>query len=251
MMMLIRRFEEEAARNYAKGKIGGFLHLYIGQEAIAVAAAEVLEDHDYRFQTYRDHGIALARGMSADAAMAELFGKDTGCSRGLGGSMHFFDVEHHFYGGHGIVGGQIPVAVGLGFAAKYKETGNVAVGFFGDGAINQGAFHEAANLASLYDIPVLLCCENNAYGMGTSVERSTAQPELYKQAYSYDMTGAVMRWPSNSVFETGNCPSQMLHFTSPNSGISLPQGNVTCSPRDVAAYSHSASVGKRAPLHVA
>ncbi|MEP0547943.1 MAG: pyruvate dehydrogenase (acetyl-transferring) E1 component subunit alpha [Rhodothermales bacterium] len=206
-MMLQRRFEERAAQMYGRQKISGFLHLYIGQEAVSTGTVQALQPADPIITAYRDHGLGLARGMTANECMAELFGKIDGSSRGKGGSMHFFDVEHHFYGGHGIVGGQIPVAVGLGFAAKYKETGNVAVGFFGDGAINQGAFHEAANLASLYDIPVLLCCENNAYGMGTSVERSTAQPELYKKAYAYDMTGAVVN--GMDVFEVYYAMSEL------------------------------------------
>ncbi len=206
-MLLQRRFEERAAQMYGRQKISGFLHLYIGQEAVSAGTIQALQPADPIITAYRDHGLGLARGMTANECMAELFGKIDGSSRGKGGSMHFFDVEHHFYGGHGIVGGQIPVAVGLGFAAKYKETGNVAVGFFGDGAINQGAFHEAANLASLYDIPVLLCCENNQYGMGTSVERATAQPELYKQAYAYDMTGAVVN--GMDVFEVYHAMSEL------------------------------------------
>ncbi len=191
-MMLQRRFEERAAQMYGRQKISGFLHLYIGQEAVSTGTIHALEPTDPIITAYRDHGLGLARGMTANESMAELFGKIDGSSRGKGGSMHFFDVEHHFYGGHGIVGGQIPLAVGLGFAGKYKGTGAVAVGFFGDGAINQGAFHEAANLAALYEIPVLLVCENNGYAMGTSVDRSVSQPDLYKQAYGYNMTGALV-----------------------------------------------------------
>src|SRR5690554_2767506 len=143
-MLLQRRFEERAAQMYGRQKIAGFLHLYIGQEAISTGTVWALDDRDPLITAYRDHGLGLARGMSTNACMAELFGKIDGCSRGKGGSMHFFDVEKHFYGGHGIVGGQIPVAVGMCFAEKYKESGQIAVGFFGDGAINQGAFHEAA-----------------------------------------------------------------------------------------------------------
>jgi len=191
-MMLQRRFEERAAQMYGRQKISGFLHLYIGQEAVSTGTVWALRDEDAIITAYRDHGLGLARGMTANECMAELFGKIDGSSRGKGGSMHFFSKEKHFYGGHGIVGGQIPLAVGMGFALKYQETENIAVGFFGDGAINQGAFHEAMNLASLYDIPVLLCCENNEYGMGTSVERATAEPALYKQAYGYRMPGAVV-----------------------------------------------------------
>lgn len=198
-MLLQRRFEERAAQMYGRQKIAGFLHLYIGQEAVSTGTVWALEPEDPIITAYRDHGLGLARGMTANESMAELYGKIDGCSRGKGGSMHYFSAEHHFYGGHGIVGGQIPVAVGLGFAQKYQGTGKVAVGFFGDGAINQGAFHEAANLASLYDIPVLLVCENNQYGMGTSIERAAAEPDLYKQAYAYRMTGAVVN--GMDVFE--------------------------------------------------
>ena len=191
-MLLQRRFEERAAQMYGRQKIAGFLHLYIGQEAVSVGSVWGTRPDDPIITAYRDHGLALARGMSSKAGMAEMFGKIDGCSRGKGGSMHFFDVEHSFYGGHGIVGGQIPVGVGLAFACKYKQTGGCSLTYFGDGAINQGAFHEAANLAALYELPALLIVENNAYAMGTSVERSTAEPELYKQAYAYGMTGAIV-----------------------------------------------------------
>ena len=191
-MLLQRRFEERAAQMYGRQKIAGFLHLYIGQEAVSTGAVRALRDDDPIITAYRDHGLALARGMSSDAGMAELFGKIDGCSRGKGGSMHFFDVSKHFYGGHGIVGGQIPVGVGMGFALKYRETGGVALAFFGDGAINQGAFHEAANLAALYDVPVLLIVENNEYAMGTSVARARGDANLYKQGYPYGMKTAVV-----------------------------------------------------------
>jgi pyruvate dehydrogenase E1 component alpha subunit len=188
-MMMIRRFEEESARNYAKGKIGGFLHLYIGQEAIAVAAAEVLEDRDYIFQTYRDHGIALARGMSAKSAMAELFGKDTGCSRGLGGSMHFFDVERGFLGGWGIVGGHLALAAGTAFKSKYSGEDSVTVCFFGDGSTNIGGVHEAMSLAGLWKLPVVFVCENNQYAMGTPLERTSPLKDLSVKAKGYGMVG--------------------------------------------------------------
>jgi pyruvate dehydrogenase E1 component alpha subunit len=190
-MLLQRRFEERAAQMYGRQKIAGFLHLYIGQEAVSTGCVKAIRDSDYVITAYRDHGIALALGMSADECMAELFGKIDGCSRGKGGSMHFFSAEKNFLGGHGIVGGQIPVGVGVAFAQKYKETDNVCVCFFGDGAIQQGSFHEAANLAGLMNLPVVLVCENNLYGMGTSVERSSATTELYKRAASYDMHGAL------------------------------------------------------------
>jgi len=189
MIMVIRRFEEEAARHYAKGKIGGFLHLYIGQEAIAVGAVEALEEGDYIFQTYRDHGIALARGMSPKAAMAELFGKDTGCSRGLGGSMHFFDVERGFLGGWAIVGGHMALAAGTAFKAKYAGEDRVTICFFGDGSINIGGFHEAMSLAGLWKLPVVFVCENNQYAMGTPLERTSPLKNLSVKAKGYGMEG--------------------------------------------------------------
>ena len=188
-MMVIRRFEEEAARNYAKGKIGGFLHLYIGQEAIAVAAAEVLGEDDYIFQTYRDHGIALARGMPPRVAMAELFGKDTGCSRGFGGSMHFFDVERGFLGGWAIVGGHLALAAGTPFKSKYVGESAVTVCFFGEGSTNIGGFHEALSLAGLWKLPIVFICENNQYAMGTPLERTSPLKDLSKKAEGYGMIG--------------------------------------------------------------
>ncbi|MCZ6805857.1 MAG: pyruvate dehydrogenase (acetyl-transferring) E1 component subunit alpha [Deltaproteobacteria bacterium] len=188
-MMVMRRFEEEAARNYAKGNIGGFLHLYIGQEAIAVGAVDALQDHDYVFQTYRDHGIALARGMSAKAAMAELFGKDTGCSRGMGGSMHFFDVEHNFLGGWAIVGGHLAVAAGTAFKSAYNNEDRVTICFFGEGSTNIGGFHEAMSLAGLWKLPIVFVCENNQYAMGTPLERTSALKDLSIKAKGYAMLG--------------------------------------------------------------
>ncbi|MEE8165100.1 MAG: pyruvate dehydrogenase (acetyl-transferring) E1 component subunit alpha, partial [Myxococcota bacterium] len=185
----MRRFEEEAARNYAKGNIGGFLHLYIGQEAIAVGAVDALRDHDYIFQTYRDHGIALARGMSAKAAMAELFGKDTGCSRGMGGSMHFFDVERNFLGGWAIVGGHLAVAAGTAFKSAYNNEDRVTICFFGEGSTNIGGFHEAMSLAGLWKLPIVFVCENNQYAMGTPIERTSALKDLSIKAKGYAMLG--------------------------------------------------------------
>lgn len=189
MMMVIRRFEEEAARNYAKGKIGGFLHLYIGQEAIAVAAADALADQDYIFQTYRDHGTALARGMSPNAAMAELFGRDTGCSRGLGGSMHYFDAERGFLGGWAIVGGHMALAAGTAFKSKYVGDDRVTICFFGDGSTNIGGFHEAMSLAGLWKLPVVFVCENNQYAMGTPLERTSPLEDLSIKATGYGIAG--------------------------------------------------------------
>ena len=188
-MMLIRRFEEEAARAYAQGKIGGFLHLYIGQEAIAVGAATALRPEDYVFQTYRDHGITLARGMSPEKGMAELFGKDTGCARGLGGSMHFFDAETNFMGGWGIVGGHLALAAGAAFKSKYTADGRVTICFFGEGATNIGGFHEAMSLSGLWKLPIVFVCENNQYAMGTPMSRTSPIEDLTLKAQGYGMAG--------------------------------------------------------------
>lgn len=185
-MFLQRRFEERAAQMYQKGKFGGFLHLYIGQEAISSATNFVLQDDDDIITAYRDHGFGLVRGISAKAGMAELFGKATGCSGGKGGSMHFFNAERHFWGGHGIVGAHIPVGAGLAFANKYLDNGRISISFFGDGAVDQGAMHEAFNLAQLWKLPAIFVVENNGYSMGTAVERHTAA-EIYKRALAYDM----------------------------------------------------------------
>ncbi len=191
-MLLQRRFEERSAQMYGKQKISGFLHLYIGQEAVSTGAANAMNiGQDSVITAYRDHGIALALGMTSDECMAELFGKAGGCSKGKGGSMHFFSAEKRLFGGHGIVGGHIPVGVGIAFAHKYKEDGGVCLCFFGDGAINQGSFHEAANLASLYKLPVVLVVENNEYAMGTAVHRASAETDLFKQATGYNMPGAL------------------------------------------------------------
>ena len=192
-MLLQRRFEERAAQMYGKQKIGGFLHLYIGQEAISTGTAQALRiGEDSIITAYRDHGHALALGMDTNACMAELFGKIGGCSRGKGGSMHYFDANLKMMGGHGIVGAHIPVGTGIAFANKYKEEDTVCLTFFGDGAIHQGAFHEAANLASLYELPVIFVVENNQYAMGTAVERAAAEPDLYKQAFSYGMPSSLV-----------------------------------------------------------
>ena len=192
-MLLQRRFEERAAQMYGKQKIGGFLHLYIGQEAISTGTAKAIRiGEDSVITAYRDHGHALAMGMTADECMAELFGKIDGCSRGKGGSMHYFSKELKMMGGHGIVGAHIPVGAGIAFANKYKGEDTVCLAFFGDGAIHQGAFHEAANLAGLYDLPVIFVVENNQYAMGTAVDRAAAEPDLYKQALSYDMPSSLV-----------------------------------------------------------
>jgi pyruvate dehydrogenase E1 component alpha subunit len=186
-MVTIRRFEEEAARAYAQGKIGGFLHLYIGQEPIAVGASSVMRPDDYLLTTYRDHGMALARGMSPRAAMAELFGKVTGCSKGLGGSMHFFDVEHNMLGGYGIVGGHIPIAAGTAFASKYRGEDRVTIVFFGEGACSIGDFHEGLSLAALWKLPIVFVCENNEYSMGTPMSRTMSVEDVSMKALGYGM----------------------------------------------------------------
>lgn len=188
-MYLIRRVEEEAARAYSQGKIGGFLHLYIGQEAIAVGAEAALQKSDYVITTYRDHGLALARGASARAVMAELFGKDTGLVRGLGGSMHLFDAEHRLLGGHAIVGGHLPLAAGIAFRARYFSEKDVTMCFLGDGATNIGGFHEGLSLAGLWKLPVVFVCENNRYSMGTPLKRTTPLADLTLKAAGYAMSG--------------------------------------------------------------
>ena len=186
-MLLMRKFEERAGQLYGMQKIKGFCHLYIGQEAVAAGAQSVLTKDDVIITAYRDHGNALAKGVSANAVMAELYGKITGCSKGKGGSMHMFSAEHKFYGGHGIVGGQIPLGAGIAFAEKYRGTKNVCVCYMGDGAVRQGALHEAFNMAMLWKLPVVFICENNNYAMGTSVERTTNVKEIYKIGSAYEM----------------------------------------------------------------
>lgn len=186
-MLLIRRFEERAAQEYGKSKIGGFCHLYIGQEAVGVGSIAALRPDDYIFSSYRDHGHALAAGMEPKGIMAELFGKFTGCSKGMGGSMHMFDASRNFMGGYGIVGGHVPLASGTAFASKYNGKDSVTICFFGEAAANQGVFHETLNLAALWKLPVIFICENNRYGMGTAVERASAVWDIYQKASAYDM----------------------------------------------------------------
>ncbi|HEX8473763.1 MAG TPA: pyruvate dehydrogenase (acetyl-transferring) E1 component subunit alpha [Pyrinomonadaceae bacterium] len=186
-MVLIRRFEEKAAEAYTLGKIGGFCHLYIGQEAVAVGSLAALRPDDYVLTSYRDHGHALVRGTSADEVMAELFGKASGCSSGKGGSMHLFDRDANFLGGHAIVGGQIPLATGIAFATKYQGTDKVTLCFFGEAAVNQGAFHESLNMAQLWKLPCIYICENNQYGMGTSLARAMSLQDVSQKAYAYNM----------------------------------------------------------------
>jgi pyruvate dehydrogenase E1 component alpha subunit len=188
LMQLIRQFELKSEEMYKMaGKIRGFFHAYIGQEAIAAGCMTATSAGDPFITAYRDHGLGLAKGMSPNSCMAELYGKATGCSKGKGGSMHFFSVEHRFYGGHGIVGAQIGTGTGLAFAEKYKGTQNVVLCFFGDGAARQGILHESFNLAMLWKLPVIFICENNNYAMGTSIERTSNVVDIYKLADAYDM----------------------------------------------------------------
>jgi pyruvate dehydrogenase E1 component alpha subunit len=186
-MYLIRRFEELCAKVYAQGKIGGFLHLYIGQEPVGVGAIAALRPDDYIVSAYREHGHALARGITPRAVMAELYGKATGCARGRGGSMHLFDASKAFMGGHAIVGGHVPLAAGMAFASKYRGDGRVTLCLFGDGSANQGAFHEALSLAGLWRLPVVFLCENNLYAMGTPLYRSLAVEDVSMKALAYGM----------------------------------------------------------------
>src|SRR6185369_11058861 len=184
-MLRIRRFEEKCVELYSLGKIHGFLHLYIGEEAVVVGAMQALAPGDRIVSTYREHGHALARGVPMDQLMAEMYGKANGCSRGRGGSMHFFDVSRRFYGGYAIVGGGLPIAVGLALADKMQGRQRVTACFFGDGAVVEGEFHESMNLAALWELPVLFLCENNLYAMGTALERSQAQPDMQLRARGY------------------------------------------------------------------
>jgi len=191
-MLLQRRFEERCAEAYALGKIGGFCHLYIGQEATGTGAIAALREDDYVITTYRDHGQALARGMSPRGVMAELFGRIDGVARGKGGSMHLFDRNVNFLGGHGIVGGHVPVAAGVGFAIKYRGGDQVIVCFMGESVVNTGAFHEALNMAALWKLPCIFIIENNRYGMGTALERASAIHDIDRRAVAYDMARAVV-----------------------------------------------------------
>jgi pyruvate dehydrogenase E1 component alpha subunit len=191
-MLRIRRFEEACAELYGAGKIRGFMHLYIGEEAVAAGALSALGPDDAVVATYREHGHALVRGMPARIIMAEMFGKATGCCRGRGGSMHLFDAANRFYGGNAIVGGGLPMAVGLALADQLQDRARVTACFFGDGAVAEGAFHESMNLAALWHLPVLFCCENNLYAMGTALQRSESQTDLCVKAASYGVRTACV-----------------------------------------------------------
>jgi pyruvate dehydrogenase E1 component alpha subunit len=184
-MLAIRRMEEALAKAYALRKFGGFLHLYIGQESVAVGALAALRPDDYVIATYREHAHAYAKGMSARSIIAEMYGKETGCSKGLGGSMHLFDASRNFLGGYGIVGGHVPIATGTAFASKYRGDGRVTLCFFGDGSVAQGAFHEGVALAALWRLPVVFICENNLYSMGTPLYRSLSVADVSQKALGY------------------------------------------------------------------
>lgn len=192
LMLLMRKFEEKTGQLYGQQKIRGFCHLYIGQEAVLAGAVSALRHEDSMITTYRDHAHALAKGTSPGAIMAEMYGKATGISKGKGGSMHMFDKANHFYGGHGIVGGQIPLGAGIAFAEMYKGTDHVNVCYMGDGAVRQGALSETFNMAALWKIPVIFVCENNGYAMGTSVARSTADVDIYKLGLPYGIPSSAV-----------------------------------------------------------
>ena len=208
LMVRVRKFEERCYQIYLQRKIGGFCHIYSGQEAVAVGMLATLGPEDYVLTAYRDHGQAIARGVSMKACMAELYGKATGCSRGKGGSMHFFDPSVHFMGGHGIVGAHIPLACGIGWGIKHQGQKAACICFFGDGAMNQGAVHEGLNLASLYKLPVVFVCENNGYAMGTAVSRGAAEENIYLRANSYKMP--TCRVDGNNLFEVFDVTSQAV-----------------------------------------
>ena len=194
-MLLIRRFEEKCVELYSAGEIRGFVHLYIGEEAVAVGVNQALTPEDNIVSTYREHGHALVRGIPVDAVMAEMYGKTTGCSKGRGGSMHLFDARRRFYGGNAIVGGGLPLSIGLALADQMRGDQRITACFFGDGAVAEGEFHECLNLAALWDLPVLFCCENNRYAMGTALDREHAQTDLALRAASYGITA----WPVDGM----------------------------------------------------
>jgi pyruvate dehydrogenase E1 component alpha subunit len=207
-MLLIRRFEERTEEQYTRARIGGYCHLAIGEEAANVGSIDCLEPADYLLVSYRDHAAALAVGSSPAAVMAELFGKETGVARGYGGSMHLLDVDRHFLGGWGIVGGHLPIAVGVALALSYQGLGGAVLCQFGDGATNTGAFHEALNLAAVWNLPIVFQVINNLYGMGTSVGQASAEPELYKRACSYRMHGE--RVDGNDVLAVREAAGRLL-----------------------------------------
>ena len=206
----IRRFEERSLQAYNQGKIGGFLHLYIGQEAVAAGIVSLMEENDHIITAYRDHGHALAVGMNMNECMAELYGKYTGCSKGKGGSMHYFAPDKRFWGGHGIVAGQTPLGAGLAFALKYKNIKGCAVCFLGDGAVNQGSFMETLNLVSLWGIPVVFVIENNGYSMGTSLKRSSAEESLAKRGEAFGVNWDTCE--GHDIFEVRHKANEAMSY---------------------------------------
>ena len=215
LMQLIRQFELKSEEMYKMaGKIRGFYHAYVGQEAIAAGCMTATNQEDPFITGYRDHGLALAKGVSPNAGMAELYGKATGVSKGKGGSMHFFSKEHYFYGGHGIVGAQIGTGAGLAFAEQYRGSKNVVVCFFGDGAARQGMLHEVFNLAMLWKLPVIFVCENNNYAMGTSIERTSNVIDIYKLADAYEMPSDKLDGMSPEAVHEGIALS-LIHISEP------------------------------------
>jgi pyruvate dehydrogenase E1 component alpha subunit len=215
-MVLARRFEQGASEAYADGFIGGFMHLYIGQEAVATGAISALNHDDNVVGSYRDHAHALCRGSSARELMAELYGRSTGICGGKGGSMHFYDAENHFMGGYAIVGGQLPIAAGLGLAMQMRQEDRIVMCFFGDGASNQGVFHEALNMAKLWSLPVLFICENNFYGIATGVSVSSSYNEIYRKASGYGIPGHVCN--GMDVLEVRNTCDELVRFVRQGTG---------------------------------
>ncbi|MFN7038376.1 MAG: pyruvate dehydrogenase (acetyl-transferring) E1 component subunit alpha [Alphaproteobacteria bacterium] len=215
-MLLIRRFEEKAGQLYGMGLIGGFCHLYIGQEAVVVGMQNCLKKGDCTITSYRDHGHILVAGVEPKSVMAELTGRATGCSKGKGGSMHMFDTEKNFYGGHGIVGAQVPLGTGLAFAQKYRGLDNLSVTYFGDGSAHQGQVYESFNMAALWKLPVIYIIENNEYAMGTSVKRSTASTELYKRGESFGVPGKQVN--GMDIFEVYKVGQEAVNFVRSGNG---------------------------------
>jgi pyruvate dehydrogenase E1 component alpha subunit len=208
LMVLIRRFEQRSAELYQQGKIGGFLHLYIGQEAVVVGALNARQYGDHVITAYRDHGHAITVGTEIKRLMAEMMGKKTGVSKGKGGSMHLADVERHYWGGYAVVGGHLPLATGIALAEQYRETDNIVLCFFGDGSTNIGYFHESLNLAGVWDLPVLWICENNQYGMGTTIDRASAVPRMIDKATAYGMEGEQVN--GMNIFEVYEATQKAL-----------------------------------------
>lgn len=215
-MVLLRRFEEKGAEEYTRGKIGGFMHLYIGQEAVGVGCIATLRKEDKVLASYREHGHAIARGMDPNEVMAELFGKITGCSKGKGGSMHIWSNEHGLLGGNGIVAAQLPIAVGVALAAQYRGRDEIVVCFFGDGAVDEGAFHEALNLASLWKLPVIFACENNQYSMGMAVEKAWAVETLLPRAAAHNIPAELVN--GMDVVKVYEAAKRSVEFTRSGKG---------------------------------